>query len=368
VLTLAAALIVTITVATTPTEPDGAQLTPFEQSLDRLPADALDEESAILYYVDMEQAWQRAGVGPEVEERLQRAGSLGALPTWTQAPQLFGQYFTQVDEARAEVGFTMLDVDREITVQSPPHSIVIAETRVTPDEVTTAVESDPLWSSELRMVEQPDGTYFEWGEDPTAQDLARRSPMRPLGQGGQLALVGGDGEATVVRTVDPADMQSVLATVTGAGDSLLDDELFAAALPALTDGVVMQVMAVDQPIGFDPVALGLTPEEFEQLLAELVLVGPYEGLVIAELFDGEQSLTKVLLVYADTAAAESNSVVVEQAIAEGVDPVTREPLADLLPGSDVSVIGSAVVITLPFEGAYPLAQRMLTQRSLFPSG
>jgi hypothetical protein len=177
-----------------------------------------------------------------------------------------------------------------------------------------------------------------------------------------------DGEATVVRTVDPADMLSVLATVTGAGDSLLDDELFAAALPALSDGVVMQVMAVDQPIGFDPVALGLTPEEVEQLLAEIVIVEPYEGLVVAELFDGEQSMTKVLLVYADTAAAESNSVVVEQATAEGVDPVTREPLADLLPGSDVSVIGSAVVIILPFEGAYPLAQRMLTQRSLFPSG
>jgi hypothetical protein len=70
----------------------------------------------------------------------------------------------------------------------------------------------------------------------------------------------------------------------------------------------------------------------------------------------------------DSTFAALTDGVVMQAIAEGVDPVTREPLADLLPGSDVSVIGSAVVITLPFEGAYPLARRMLTQRSLFPSG
>ena len=357
-----------VAVATTPTDPDNRQLTAFEQSLDQMPADALDEESATLLYVDMELAWQRAGVGSTIDERLDGIGALVELATRTQPPQLFGQYAMQIEEARAEVGFTMFDVDREITVQSPPNDIVIAETHVTPEDVTAALESDPVWSSELRMVVDANGGYFEWGDDPLAQNLERLSPMRPFGQGGQLALIGSDAEATVVRTEDPADMQSVLATIAGRADSLLDDGLLAAAVPALGEGDVLQVMAVEGPIGFDPAALLLGPEEFEELLAEMVLVEPYDGVVIGEVYDGERSQTAVVLVYPDEASAEENAALVEHALAEGIDPIRREPLADLLPDAEVSTVGSAVVVTLSFEGAYSRAQDMLVRRALFPSG
>ena len=118
-----------VAVATTPTDPDNRQLTAFEQSLDQMPADALNEESATLLYVDMELAWQRAGVGSTIDERLDGIGALVELATRTQPPQLFGQYAMQIEEARAEVGFTMFEVDREITVQSPPNDIIIAETQ-----------------------------------------------------------------------------------------------------------------------------------------------------------------------------------------------------------------------------------------------
>ena len=175
-------------------------------------------------------------------------------------------------------------------------------------------------------------------------------------------------EATVVRTEDPADMQSVLATVAGRADSLLDDGLLVAAVPALGEGDVLQVMAVEGPIGFDPAALLLGPEEFEELLAEMVLVEPYDGVVIGEMYDGERSQTAVVLVYPDEASAEENAALVERALAEGIDPIRREPLADLLPDAEVSTVGSAVVVTLSFEGAYSRAQDMLVRRALFPSG
>ncbi len=367
-LVVASAVTLSVAVATTPTDPDNRQLTAFEQSLDQMPADALNEESATLLYVDMELAWQRAGVGSTIDERLDGIGALVELATRTQPPQLFGQYAMQLEEARAEIGFTMFDVDREITVQSPPNDIIIAETRVTPEDVTAALDSDPVWSSELRMVEDANGGYFEWGDDPLAQHLERLSPMRPFGQGGQLALIGSDAEATVVRTEDPADMQSVLATVAGRADSLLDDGLLVAAVPALGEGDVLQVMAVEGPIGFDPAALLLGPEEFEELLAEMVLVEPYDGVVIGEVYDGERSQTAVVLVYPDEASAEENAALVERALAEGIDPIRREPLADLLPDAEVSTVGSAVVVTLSFEGAYSRAQDMLVRRALFPSG
>jgi hypothetical protein len=363
-LLLTATLAATVTVTTTGTEDDDTAMSPFEQSLDRLPASALSEESAALYYVDLERAWERAGIDPGADER-ERINAMIELPTWTQPAQLFGQRSAQLEEARAEVGFTMFDIDREITVQSPPHHTTIADTHVDPETITAAVQSDPLWSPELTTVEHPDGGYFQWGDDPMATEMSRLSPMRPLGQGGQLALIGSDADATVVRTVDAADMEALLSTVAGRSDSLLDVDMFAAAVDALGDGVVIQVTAVDEAIAFDPVSLSLSPENFEALLAEMVLLEPYEGVVIAELYDGAESRTEILLVHASD---EANAELVEQAIAEGIDPITQQPLAEVLPGAEVSTVGPVVVVTLPFEGAYPQAQRMLMQRSLFPTG
>ena len=171
-----------------PSDPESAAQTPFEQSLDRLPADALEADGAVLYYVDLELAWERAGVGAEVDERFERVGSMIDLTTWTQPPSLFGQYFAQLDEARSEVGFTMFDIDREVSVQAPPNNIAIAEIRVSPDDVTAAVETDPLWSARADDDRASDGGYFQWGDDPLETQLELRTPMRPLGQGGQLAL------------------------------------------------------------------------------------------------------------------------------------------------------------------------------------
>ncbi len=366
-LVLTATLAAAATVTATTTEPDDTSLSPFEQSLDRIPASALEEAGAQLYYVDLEVAWERAGLAPDADER-ERVRAMTTLPTWTQPAQIFGQRFVQAEETRAEVGFTVFDIDREITVQSPPHNISIAETTIHPEEIAAAVESDPLWSPVLTIVDHPDGDYFQWGDDPTAHDVQRMSPMRPFGQGGVLALIGSDAEATVVRTIAPGDMEAVLSTVAGRGDSLLDVEAFSAAVDALGDGDVIQVTAVDEVVAFNPIDMRLTPEEFEAMGDTLVLLQPYDSVVIAELYDGAESHTEVLLVHASADAATDNAELVEQAIAEGIDPVTAEPLADVLPGAEVATVGPVVVVTLPFEGAYPRAQQMLMQRSLFPVG
>jgi hypothetical protein len=366
--TLAGAFAAAVGSMTVSTEPESAALTPFEQSLDLLPATALDRDGAMLLYVDMELAWQRAGVGGDPDERLDNIGALIDLATWTQAPQLFSQRFALVDEARAEVGFTMFDIDREVAVLAPPRDIMIAETDVPPEEIAAVLEFDPIWSPELTMVDTPYGGYFQWGDDPTAQDLGRISPFRPFGQGGQLALLGSDADATVVRTVDAADVEAVLSTAAGATDSLLDRESIAAAVAGAAGAAgVLQVIA-SEPVAFDPGSLIIRdPEEVETLLADMVLLEPYNGVVIVDLFDGAQTETKVLLVHADEAAADANADLAEQAIAEGFDPVTRQPLADLIPGAEVAAEGPVVVITLPFEGAYPRAHQMLVRRALFPT-
>jgi hypothetical protein len=339
---------------------------PFEQSLDRIPASALEADGAIVTYVDMDLAWNRAGIGSDPNERLGGVSALFQPSTWTQTPQLFGQSAMLVDEARAEVGFTTFEIEREIAVLAPPRNITIAETSVSSDDVDAAVESDPLWASELTSVETPAGAYYQWGDDPTAPNVDRISPMRPLGQGGQLAVIADDAGSIVMRTLEDAD--TVLATIAGATDSLLDTDFFAAAVAALGKGAVLQAMGVPQPQPYDPAVVVLGTEAIEELLQDVVLVPAYDGLLIAELYDGGHSQTKLLFVYGDEASAGESAPIFEQALAEGVETTTMKPLSDVFPGASVSTDGAVVVVTLPSEGAYRIAQRMLFERALFPAG
>ncbi len=356
---LAGALAAATGVMTVPSEPDVAP-TPFEQLLDRVPATALDSDGAMLLYVDMDLAWQRAGVGEAEAERLERIGALADRTTWTQGPQLFAASSRLVAEARAEVGFTMFDIEREVAVLAPPHDLMIADTDVSPDDIATVIELDPMWSAELELVDTPYGAYFQWGTDPAAVHADRISPLRPLGQGGQLTLLGGDTAATVARTIDAADAEAILSTAAGATDSLLDAAPAAAAVVAVADdgdSDVLQLIA-SAALAF---ATELSPGRHRPVAA----VRQHRD---RRPLRRRETTTKVLLVHADEVAAAANAALAEQAIAEGVDPLVRVPLAELLPGAGVSVDGSVVVVTLPFEGAYQQAQRMLIERTLFPSG
>jgi hypothetical protein len=365
---LAAALLAATGAASAPTDPDSGAPTPFERSLGRVPAAALDAEGAMVTYVDMDLAWERAGVGTDPSERLDRISALVELPTWTQPPQLFAQTAALADEARAEVGFSMFEIEREIAVLAPPRNVMIAETAVTPEDVDTAVGTDLLWSSELTTVEHAAGTYFQWGDDPAAPNVDRISPLRPLGQGGQLAVLPDEGGSTVVRTLDAADMEAVLTTVAGGADSLLDTDFFAAVLPALGDGDVLQATSVQQPLLLDPAVLVLSTEAIEEVLESVVLVPPYRGLVIAELYGGRESHAELLFVYGDAASADESVALFEQALAENINLTTREPVAELFPDATVSAEGSVVVVSVPSQDAYRVAQRMLFERALFPVG
>jgi hypothetical protein len=363
---LATALVATTGAATIPTDPGGGAPTAFARSLDRVPAAALDADGAMVTYVDMDLAWDRAGIGSDPDERLDRISALFDPATWTQTPQLFGPSAMRVDEARAEVGFTTFDIAREIAVLAPPRSITIAETPVPPEDIAAAVESDPVWSADATTVETPDGDYYQWGDDPIAPNADRITPMRPLGQGGQLAVVADGAGSVVARTLEGAD--TVLATMAGGQDSLLDTDLFATAVAALGKGAVLQAVGLPGAQPFDPAVIVLSTESIDQLLDDVVLVPRYDGLLLAEVYDGERSQTELVFAYGDAADADESVRVFERALAESVNTTTMEPLADVFPDATVRADGSVVVVTLPSEGAYRIAQRMLFERSLFPAG
>lgn len=360
------------TVITEPSPPASDAADAFSQALSRLPATALDADGAVLQYADLDLAWERAGVGEEVDERLEHQLVLSEMDTFTQPAQLFGQMAAMTEEARAEVGFTYFDIRREIAVLAPPRNVIFAETTVSAEQVVAAVRSDPVWAEELVDVDTPAGGYFVWDRDPLEMVLERRSPLRPLGQGGALAVIG-DTDPTVVRAIFPADVEQVLTTSAGRSASLLEEGPINDAITAIpAGGDVVQVIALGAPIIFDPSGVLLDPalpvDSIEDALAAITVLAPYRSLVIVERWDGERSIADVLLVHDDEQSAADNADVVEEWLRSGVDLRTGRPVAELLPNAEVTVDGVVLRVETPAPRAYAVAQRMVFDRSLLPVG
>ncbi len=96
-----------------------------------------------LYYVDMSLAWERLGVGTDAAEREDNVGRFAQVEYYTIVPQLFLRQLFQFDEARAEIGFSVVEIERELAVLSPPDNLFIDATNVPASTIEAAIEHRP---------------------------------------------------------------------------------------------------------------------------------------------------------------------------------------------------------------------------------
>ncbi|MGH9138103.1 MAG: hypothetical protein ACRD0G_13835, partial [Acidimicrobiales bacterium] len=134
----------------------------------------------------------------------------------------------------------------------------------------------------------------------------------------------------------------------------------------LADADVVQLVGVSRPIAFGPPP-GVTPEQVEALIEDVRPLDPYTGIFIVELHDGDGFWTEVLIVHADEAGAAANEPIVADVLENGVDLQNQQPIAELLPGADVTADGVILRVTLPNPGSFARAFRMLQDSSLFPT-
>jgi hypothetical protein len=318
----------------------------FGGMLADVPAGALDGDAWTLQYVDMGLVWERLGVGDgTAAEKLEALPQTAKVETFGLVPRLFDQMSMATDDAVQEVGFDVTAVDREIAVDAPPSELRILDVAVGTDVVAEATASDPTWSDRRQEVDAEVGAYFDWTEgDELASDVGRRTPMRPLGIGGQLAVTEqGDG-ARIVRTKESALVEDALRTAAGDGGSAADEGPLAGITDAL-DGDVVQVIAVDGPIRAMPATL--SPDQLEQLGAGGAFLGTYRAVVVAEqLVDGESS-TEVLIVHGSEQAAEANARAVERQLAdEDATTMSGVPISEVLGAATVELAGTIVRVAL----------------------
>ncbi|MEL6983345.1 MAG: hypothetical protein AAFO29_13045, partial [Actinomycetota bacterium] len=108
-------------------------------------------------------------------------------------PQAFALIPTFTDGAVSDpvgwteaYGFSILDTEAVVEAGQPPGTVTSFVVRVTGADIDAAVSTDPVWSSDLEVVEGEDGPYYQWSTEGEV-DPERRGPGRPLGRGGLLA-------------------------------------------------------------------------------------------------------------------------------------------------------------------------------------
>lgn len=360
-----ALIVVPLLVIATPihasTPADGESADPVVELLDGVPASMLSDDGATISYTNLATVWELAGVG--LSDREAEFGEvLGAA--FVQPAALFQRRMVEFDAARAEVGFSYVDIERAVDVMALPRQLSIVDTAVSSGDIIAAVESDPIWSPLLTVVDGPHGDYFSWGD---GRELSRMTPLRPLGVGGQLAIVDQE-PATILRTTNHRDVEAAQATLADAVPSILDESVLIIALAdvAAAPGDVLQLKAVLRPNVYLPMPSPGEPMGVPTSPPAAETVGTYLATVAVQ-YSGTDPRTELLVIHPTPTAAADNAASIEQWFSEA--HVGDNAVSEVLPITDVESFESVVRVRFAeTHEAYRLLTFWNMSRDLLPVG
>lgn len=261
----------------------------------------------------------------------------------------YGPHVAVVDEWRAELGFSILNIDRDAVAGIPPRRIRIIDGSLDGGDVDRAVRGDPNYRDLLEVADRDGVSYYTWGAE-AAADLARRSAARPVGRGGQLAVV--DGRA--IWTFNEAEMVSALDAHAGRSPSLADYDEFRLLVANLeAAGAYSAVLSDAPPAAQDVVrqASARRPaaaQEAQRMLDEAGFLLPYTSFALgAALGDDGLPQAVVVLVHADESTARENAVRFEAIIEEGTSLFTGRRWSDIAAVESATSNGRVMVARLP---------------------
>lgn len=227
---------------------------------------------------------------------------------------------------RQAFGFSLLDTRVGGEAGTPPNVIDVFATTVDPAAIDAAVAADERWSDRLTTVSHAGADYYDWGED---FDPERTDAVRPIGVGGQLAVVDG----AVVRTTQVTAMQAALTAAGGDGGSLADRDEVREIVDALVARGVYNLLLADSAPPSDPRIPG-------GVLAPYAWVGAGMALV-----DGHHQ-NVIVLRHTDAATAATNAERFEALISDGESAVNAAPWSEVLSVVSIEVEGQTMIAVL----------------------
>jgi len=247
----------------------------------------------------------------------------------------------------ADVGWSILQVDRFVERQSPPDSITLLAGDFDDGALTDA------------MGEPDDDVWVAGSGDPGEIRPDEITPARPIGESLWLSRRAGDGLLSITR--DPEAQATADAALAGDadGDVLADDASLAAVAAAL-DEQSAYAAEVARP-GIDGMAvLGtrVSPEEAEQL-CEGMLPQPTTAVATGVTSDDEGPVVLFALAHLSADAAAANAEAFEDIVANGSSVLTREPWSERFELDGVETTGDdGLVVLARLRPVEPIGTRL----------
>ena len=235
------------------------------------------------------------------------------------------------DPLAEELGIRTRDVERDVVAGDPPGQLTILEGSIDPAHVRRAVRGDGSFSDRLATARHAGKRYYTWGSERV--DPLRRTPLRPLGIGGNLAVdppyvAWSNLAATVEASIDAA---------AGTVPSLADDRDLVAVADALQARGGYAGFLAAHEVAPGVATGGPTP------------LAPYDAIAIGpSLEDADTPVLVVALAYPDAATARSQAGRL-RALAEDGTTVTGDRWSEFVTVDDVTTDGRVVVGRLRTE-------------------
>ncbi|MDT0203851.1 hypothetical protein [Nocardioides sp. AE5] len=248
---------------------------------------------------------------------------------------VFNVQSASADEFAEAAGWSILDVDRFVEVETAPRRFAV---------VAGDFDDDTLSPD---LVEVGDGIVSDRDAEDLSTDLAEQGPLNPIGQPIRMAQ---DGDRIAVSTVT-----DLVADWLSGGETLADREPLAAVADALDQRQVVSAYLGEPG---DAASTGLTPDQLQATGVDLDALPSFDmvGMGWTEV-DGEAKV-HVAYHFADEAAATAGADYLEELYRNGRGVTTGGPFSDFLAVDEVTTEGSVVVVSTT---AVPGRQRFLFQ-------
>jgi len=254
------------------------------------------------------------------------------------------------DPLAEELGISARGIKRDVVAGNPPGQLTILEGSIDPDRVRRAVQADDSFSDRLVTARHAGRRYYTWGSDRV--DPQRRTPLRPLGIGGNLAVdppyaAWSNLAATVEASIDAAS---------GADPSLADDRDLVAVADTLQAGGGYAGFLAAHEVASGVATGGPTP------------LAPYDAIAIGpSLEDADTPVLVVALAYPDATTARTQAERL-RALAEKGTSATGIRWSELVTIDDITTEGRVVVGRFRTEKPRLWLDIVLRRDSLLASG
>jgi hypothetical protein len=249
------------------------------------------------------------------------------------------------------LAFDFRNIDQSVLTGMPPGRLEIVRGRFDPDATDRALGACSECPPPLRE-EHLGVSFYSWGVDDTWNLSMKLAPpaFDQVGRGGRIAVQGDQ----IFRTLETPEMKALIEASLGKRRTLADVEEFRLLANWISKLGAYAVLLSDQTWTLEDILQaysegGSSPEKLSHIRQELEegpLLRPYQTVAMGGGYDEDGGYMALVLVHADTAAAEENVGLLQWRIQETTRLSDGQPWAERIDSVEISTEGRVLLAKL----------------------